>query len=213
MPLNHLWGLLFEDNACDSDNRTDNVVNDHLMSLIVEAEEEENKLRCQFLQLPNEVILLIWKWTDFESREALRDVCRRFRFLVDQEETAISLRFLTHTRMQSLDSRTFCKYFNLRTLDLVLISRTSMQHTMTNTRTRTLFANQMATSCPLIDELRVQGIVGCKWLNTYCKQLGTECRIKKLHVDMVQGYIGCMETLNQSLPLLRHLTSLSVSKT
>lgn len=159
-----------------------------------ETEQEQSRTESHLLKLPNEIIAWILWWTDFESRETLRDVCVRLRFLVDQSETAISLQLLSFSRRHSLDTSTFAKYHNLRVLDLAFISKTSMHSTMTNARMRNLFADQVAANCLQIQDVKVHGITGCKWLSRYCKSLKkSDCKIRKLNIEMAQGYAGCIE--------------------
>lgn len=159
--------------------------------------------------LPNEMVLQVFRWTNFEGREALRDVCRRFRHLIDENEISISLEFMTYARRQSLNPMTFTKFFNLRKLDLCRISKTSMRSVMSDTRQRNQFAMQMSIECPAIEEMKVQAIQGCKWLVMYAKHM-KDCKVRKLSIDMGNGYMGCVTALVQVAPFLKRLTNLSL---
>lgn len=187
---------------------------DQLISITPTAKNNPcNRHQSHFLMLPNELITGITKILDFEDREAFRDVCKRFRSVIDQNETAIFVNKLSNQTQNILKSGTLCKFQNLRILHLVVRTKTTMDCVMEKTADRNRFAKEMASCCPLLAELRVDGIVGCKWLLTYVSALvssGRECLIQKLEVDMQGGYIGCMQAMNRTIRNLKQLRSLTL---
>ena len=173
-------------------------------------DENNNNATSHMMMLPNELITKVIQWTDFGSREALRDVSKRLRYLVDKNEKSLSIELFSGPRRQSLDPNVFIRYSNLKSLDLTGILATSLKSTMNNTTQRNSFAGRVAKNCPLIEEMKITGIVGCKWLSTYVKSLKIECKIRLLHVDMKNAYIGCIEPLSKCMRLIQQLTELKL---
>ena len=140
----------------------------------------------------------------------MRAVCRRLRVLVDHQETVFSIQSMSEIRKRCLSSRSVTKYCNLRVLDLTGVSKTSLGPSMADSQQRKLFAQAVAVECQLLQQFKVEGITGCKWLSAFVRSRDADSQVRHVYVNVMSGFIGCIEALIPVLPLMERLSSLSL---